>query len=85
VEEKVGMFRRETYVYCGPIINSIELSQPQCRTAEECVKEILKRLQTRVGEEERTVPTAAAQPGGGDSEGVLGVRRIRRGGGEEYG
>ncbi len=42
VTEKVGMFRYETYVYCGPIINGIELDQPHCRTAEECAKQILE-------------------------------------------
>jgi len=42
VEEKVGMFRYETYVYCGVVANGVELDQPQCRTAEECVKEILR-------------------------------------------
>jgi len=42
VEEKVGMFRYETYVYCGPVVNGVELDQPRCRTAEECAKQILE-------------------------------------------
>jgi hypothetical protein len=42
VEEEVGMFRRETYVYCGPVVNGVELDQPQCRTAEECARQILE-------------------------------------------
>jgi hypothetical protein len=42
VTEKVGMFRYETYVYCGPAVNGVELDQPHCRTAEECVKQILE-------------------------------------------
>ncbi len=42
VEEKVGMFRYETYVYCGVVLNGVELDQPQCRTVEECVRQILE-------------------------------------------
>jgi hypothetical protein len=42
VEEKVGMLRYEVHVYCGPVVNGVELDQPQCRTAEECVKQILE-------------------------------------------
>ncbi len=41
VTEKTGMFRYETF-YCGPTINGIELSQPHCRAAEECAKQILE-------------------------------------------
>jgi hypothetical protein len=33
VEEKVGI-RYEVHVYCGPVVNGVELDQPQCRTAE---------------------------------------------------
>jgi hypothetical protein len=42
IEEKVGMFRHETYVYCGPVVNGVELDQPQCRTVDECVRQILE-------------------------------------------
>jgi len=42
VTEKVGMFRYETYVYCGPVVNGVELDQPQCRTVEDCVRQILE-------------------------------------------
>jgi len=48
VEEKVGMFRRETYVYCGPVVNGVELGQPHCRSAEECVKQILEEYRREV-------------------------------------
>jgi hypothetical protein len=48
VTEKVGMFRRETYVYCGPVVNGVELDQPHCRTAEECVKQILEDYKREV-------------------------------------
>jgi len=41
VEERRGI-RRETYVYCGPVVNGVELDQPQCRSVDECVEEILR-------------------------------------------
>jgi len=48
VEEKVGMFRHETYVYCGPVVNGVELDQPQCRTVDECVRQILEDYRNEV-------------------------------------
>ena len=48
VTEKVGMFRYETYVYCGPVVNGVELDQPRCRTAEECAKLILEEYKREV-------------------------------------
>ena len=47
VEERKGI-RRETYVYCGPVVNGVELDQPQCRTAEECVRQILEDYRREV-------------------------------------
>jgi hypothetical protein len=47
VEEKRGI-RYEVHVYCGPIVNGIELDQPHCRTAEECVKQILEDYKREV-------------------------------------
>jgi len=48
VTEKVGMFRYETYVYCGLVVNGVELDQPQCRSAEECVRQILEDYKREV-------------------------------------
>jgi hypothetical protein len=48
VEEKVGMLRYETYVYCGPVVNGVELDQSHCRSAEECVKQILEEYRREV-------------------------------------
>jgi hypothetical protein len=39
VTEKVGI-RYEVHVYCGPVVNGVELDQPQCRAVDECVKQI---------------------------------------------
>jgi hypothetical protein len=47
VEEKVGI-RYEVHIYCGPIVNGVELDQPHCRTAEECVKQILEEYKREV-------------------------------------
>ncbi len=48
VTEKVGMFRYETYVYCGPVVNGVELDQPHCRSAEECARQILEDYKQEV-------------------------------------
>jgi hypothetical protein len=48
VTEKVGMFRYETYVYCGPVVNGVELDQPRYRTAEECARQILEDYKREV-------------------------------------
>jgi hypothetical protein len=48
VEEKVGMFRRETYVYCGVVVNGVELDQPQCRAVDECARQILEDYRREV-------------------------------------
>jgi hypothetical protein len=41
VTEKVGIYR-ETYVYCGVVVNGVRLDQPQCRTVDECARQILE-------------------------------------------
>jgi hypothetical protein len=47
VEEKRGI-RRETYVYCGPVVIGVELDQPHCRAMGECVKQILEDYKREV-------------------------------------
>jgi hypothetical protein len=39
---------RETYVYCGPVVNGVRLSQPHCRTVDECIKQILEEYRREV-------------------------------------
>jgi hypothetical protein len=46
-EEKVGV-RHEVHVYCGVVVNGIELDQPHCRTVDECVKQILEDYKREV-------------------------------------
>jgi hypothetical protein len=62
VEEKVGMFRYETYVYCGPVVNGVELDQPQCRTAEECARQILEEYKNEVKRRSEPPPPPPPDP-----------------------
>jgi hypothetical protein len=39
---------RETYVYCSPVVNGVRLSQPHCRTVDECIKQILEEYRREV-------------------------------------
>jgi hypothetical protein len=39
---RVGVWVNQYDVFCGVVVNGIELDQPYCRTAEECVKQILE-------------------------------------------
>jgi hypothetical protein len=47
VEEKVGI-RHEVSVYCGPVVNGVELDQPECRSVEDCIKQILEDYKREV-------------------------------------
>ncbi len=42
------MFRYETYVFCGVVVNGVELDQPHCRTVDECIKQILEEYKREV-------------------------------------
>jgi hypothetical protein len=48
VEEKVDVLRYEVRIYCGPVVNGVELEQPPCRTAEECARQILEDYKNEV-------------------------------------
>jgi hypothetical protein len=48
VEEKVGMLRYEVHVYCGLVVNGVELDQPHCRTVEDCIRQILEDYRQEV-------------------------------------
>ena len=62
VEEKVGMFRHETYVYCGVVVNGVELDQPHCRSAEECVRQILEDYRREVEKMREPPPPPPPDP-----------------------
>jgi hypothetical protein len=61
VEEKVGI-RRETYVYCGVVVNGVELDQPHCRSAEECAKQILEDYRNEVKRRSEPPPPPPPDP-----------------------
>jgi hypothetical protein len=39
---RVGAWSRQFDVFCGVVVNGVRLDQPQCRAAEECVKQIIE-------------------------------------------
>jgi hypothetical protein len=39
---RVGRWVNQYDVFCGVVVNGVKLYQPQCRTAEECVEEIIR-------------------------------------------
>jgi hypothetical protein len=39
---RVGAWSRQFDVFCGVVVNGLRLDQPYCRSAEECVEEILR-------------------------------------------
>jgi hypothetical protein len=39
---RVGMWSRQFDVFCGVVVDGVRLDQPYCRSAEECVEEILR-------------------------------------------
>jgi hypothetical protein len=47
VEERRGV-RYEVHVYCGVVVNGVELDQPHCHTVEECVRQILEDYRNEV-------------------------------------
>jgi len=59
VTEKVGI-RDEVHVYCGPVVDGVELYQPQCRSAEECARLILEEYKREV--ERRSEPPPPPPP-----------------------
>jgi hypothetical protein len=61
VEEKVGI-RYEVYIYCGPVVNGVELDQPHCRTADECVRQILEDYKREVERKSEPPPPPPPDP-----------------------
>jgi hypothetical protein len=39
---RVGTWSHQFDVFCGVVVDGVRLDQPHCRTAEECVKQILE-------------------------------------------
>jgi hypothetical protein len=45
---RVGTWTNQYDVFCGVVVNGVRLYQPQCRTAEECVEEIIRDYRREV-------------------------------------
>jgi len=45
---RVGTWVNQYDVFCGVVVNGVELYQPQCRTAEECARQILEDYKREV-------------------------------------
>ncbi len=45
---RVDMGVNQYDVFCGVVVNGIRLDQPHCRTAEECIKQILEEYKREV-------------------------------------
>ena len=45
---RVGMWVNQYDVFCGVVVNGVRLDQPYCRSAEECVKQILEEYRREV-------------------------------------
>ncbi|MFZ8809192.1 MAG: hypothetical protein ACO2PN_13950 [Pyrobaculum sp.] len=45
---RVGTWSRQFDVFCGVVVDGVKLDQPHCRTAEECVEEILRDYRREV-------------------------------------
>ncbi len=52
---RVGVWVNQYDVFCGVVVNGVRLSQPHCRTVEDCVKQILEDYKREV-ERMRTLP-----------------------------
>jgi hypothetical protein len=45
---RVGTWINQYDVFCGPVVNGVRLGQPYCRTAEDCVRQILEEYKREV-------------------------------------
>jgi hypothetical protein len=45
---RVGMWVNQYDVFCGVVVNGVRLDQPQCRTVEDCVRQILEDYRREV-------------------------------------
>jgi len=67
---RVGMGINQYDVYCGVVVNGVRLDQPYCRTAEECVEEMLRDYRREV-ERLREPPEPALVVRSDPAEGLL--------------
>jgi hypothetical protein len=59
---RVGMWVNQYDVFCGVVVNGVKLYQPQCRTAEECAKQILEEYRREVEKMKEPPPPPPPDP-----------------------
>ncbi len=59
---RVGAGVNQYDVFCGPVVNGVKLYQPHCRTAEECVRQILEDYRREVEKMKEPPPPPPPDP-----------------------
>jgi hypothetical protein len=59
---RVDVWVNQYDVFCGVVVNGVELDQPHCRTAEECVKQILEDYKNEVKKRSEPPPSPSPDP-----------------------
>jgi hypothetical protein len=59
---RVGRWITQYDVYCGPTINGVKLYQPQCRTVEDCVRQIVEEYKREVEKMKEPPPPPPPDP-----------------------
>jgi hypothetical protein len=59
---RVGMGINQYDVFCGVVVNGVRLSQPYCRTVEDCVKQILEEYRRELEKMKEPPPPPPPDP-----------------------
>jgi len=57
---RVGVWVNQYDVFCGVVVDGVRLDQPHCRSAEECVRQILEEYKREV--ERMRIPPHRLRP-----------------------
>jgi hypothetical protein len=59
--KRVGTWINQYDVFCGVVVDGVKLDEPYCRTAEECVKQILEDYRLEVERMREPLPPDPAE------------------------
>jgi hypothetical protein len=59
---RVGMWVNQYDVFCGVVVNGVRLSQPHCRTVEDCAKQILEEYKRELEKMRESPPSPPPDP-----------------------
>ncbi len=59
---RVGVGINQYDVFCGVVVNGVELDQPHCRTAEDCARQILEDYKREVEKMKEPPPPPPPDP-----------------------